>query len=89
MYRQISGTNERVRVIPGVRDRRVRATKVRLYQYSVMKKRHLLPMNEIDLKLNKFIYFLSVEIFRILKMLLDGYNIYLQNTLNIVPLNID
>ena len=46
-------------------------------------------MNEIDLKLNKFIYFLSVEIFRILKMLLDGYNIYLQNTLNIVPLNID
>ena len=31
MYREISGTDERVRAIPGVRDRRVRATKVRLY----------------------------------------------------------
>ena len=31
MYRQIAGTDERVRVIPGVRDKRVRATKVRLY----------------------------------------------------------
>ena len=31
MYREIAGTDERVRAIPGVRDRRVRATKVRLY----------------------------------------------------------
>ena len=31
MYREIAGTYERVRTIPGVRDRRVRATKVRLY----------------------------------------------------------
>ena len=31
MYREIAGTEERVRAIPGVRDRRVRATKVRLY----------------------------------------------------------
>ena len=32
MYREIAGTDERVRAIPGVRDRRVRATKVRLYR---------------------------------------------------------
>ena len=31
MYREIAGTDERIRAIPGVRDRRVRATKVRLY----------------------------------------------------------
>ena len=31
MYREIAGTDERVQAIPGVRDRRVRATKVRLY----------------------------------------------------------
>ena len=31
MYREIAGTDERVRPIAGVRDRRVRATKVRLY----------------------------------------------------------
>ena len=31
MYREIVGTDERVQAIPGVRDRRVRATKVRLY----------------------------------------------------------
>ena len=31
MYREIAGTDEQVRAIPGVRDRRVRATKVRLY----------------------------------------------------------
>ena len=31
MYREIAGTDERVPAIPGVRDRRVRATKVRLY----------------------------------------------------------
>ena len=31
MYREIAGSDERVRAIPGVRDRRVRATKVRLY----------------------------------------------------------
>ena len=31
MYREIAGTDERVRAIPGVRDRQVRATKVRLY----------------------------------------------------------
>ena len=31
MYRGIAGTDECVRAIPGVRDRRVRATKVRLY----------------------------------------------------------
>ena len=31
MYREIAGTDERVRAIPGVPDRRVRATKVRLY----------------------------------------------------------
>ena len=31
MYREIVGTDERVRAIPGVRDRRVRATEVRLY----------------------------------------------------------
>ena len=31
MYREIAGTDERVRAIPGVRDRRVRVTKVRLY----------------------------------------------------------
>ena len=31
MYREIAGTDERVRAIPGVRNRRVRATKVRLY----------------------------------------------------------
>ena len=30
MYRDIAGTDERVRAIPSVRDRRVRATKVRL-----------------------------------------------------------
>ena len=33
MYREIAGTDERVRANPGVRDRRVRATKVRLYIY--------------------------------------------------------
>ena len=46
MYREIDGTDERVRAIPGVRDRRVRATKVRLYMqqasvaalYMVMRK---------------------------------------------------
>ena len=31
MHREVAGTDERVRAIPGVRDRRVRATKVRLY----------------------------------------------------------
>ena len=31
MYREIAGTDERVRAIPGVHDRRVPATKVRLY----------------------------------------------------------
>ena len=31
MCREIAGTEERIRRIPGVRDRRVRATKVRLY----------------------------------------------------------
>ena len=31
MYREIAGTDEQVRAIPGVRDRRVRATKVRMY----------------------------------------------------------
>ena len=31
MYREIAGTDERDRVIPGVRDRRVRATKDQLY----------------------------------------------------------
>ena len=31
MYREIAGTDEQVRAIPGVRDRRVRATKVQLY----------------------------------------------------------
>ena len=31
MYREIAGTDEPVRAIPGVRDRRVRVTKVRLY----------------------------------------------------------
>ena len=31
MYGEIAGTDERVRAIPGVRGRRVRATKVRLY----------------------------------------------------------
>ena len=31
MYREIAGTDERVRAIPGVRDRQVRVTKVRLY----------------------------------------------------------
>ena len=31
MYKEIAGTDERVRVIPGVRDKRDRATKVRLY----------------------------------------------------------
>ena len=31
MYSEIVGTDERVRAIPGVRDRRVRAIKVRLY----------------------------------------------------------
>ena len=31
MYREIAGTDEGVRANPGVRDRRVRATKVRLY----------------------------------------------------------
>ena len=35
MYREIAGTDERVRAIPGVRNRRVRPTKVRLYfQYN-------------------------------------------------------
>ena len=34
MYWEIAGTDERVRAIPGVRDRRVRATKVRLYMNS-------------------------------------------------------
>ena len=32
MYGEIAGTEERVRAIPGVRDRRVRGTKVRLYK---------------------------------------------------------
>ena len=36
MYRQIAGTDERVRVTPGVRDRRVRATKVRLYPHKIV-----------------------------------------------------
>ena len=36
MYREIDGTDERVRAIPGVRDRRVRATKVRLYYSFIM-----------------------------------------------------
>ena len=31
MYGEIAGTDERVRGIPGVRDRRVQATNVRLY----------------------------------------------------------
>ena len=39
MYREIAGTDERVRVIPGVRDRRVRATKVRLYVVGTQKNR--------------------------------------------------
>ena len=34
MYREIAGTDGRVRAIPGVRDGRVRATKVRLYSVS-------------------------------------------------------
>ena len=34
MYREIAGTDERVRAMPGVRNRRVRATKVRLYSES-------------------------------------------------------
>ena len=33
MYREIAGTDERVRANPGVRDRRVRATKFRLYYF--------------------------------------------------------
>ena len=33
MYREIAGTDKRVRAIPGVRDRQVRAIKVRLYMY--------------------------------------------------------
>ena len=33
MYREIAGTDEQVRAIPGVPDRRVRATKVRLYMH--------------------------------------------------------
>ena len=43
MYREIAGTNERVRAIPGVRDRRVRATKVRLYlsSYSPLNEGHV------------------------------------------------
>ena len=35
MYREIAGTDERVRATPGVRDRRVRATKVRLYLFGI------------------------------------------------------
>ena len=35
MYREIAGTDVRVRAIPGVRDRRVRATKVRLLLFVV------------------------------------------------------
>ena len=31
MYREIAGTDERVRAIPGVQDSRVPATKVQLY----------------------------------------------------------
>ena len=44
MYREIAGTEEQVRAIPGVRDRRVRATKVRLYNSVAV----LLGVNEFS-----------------------------------------
>ena len=38
MYWEIAGTDERVPAIPSVRDRRVRATKVRLYLVLILEK---------------------------------------------------
>ena len=48
MYREIARTDERVLVFPGVRDRRVRATKVRLYVSGAQKNR----LNEMVLLSN-------------------------------------
>ena len=50
MYREMAGTDERVRAIPGVRDRRVRATKVRLYEnLCKLQKSFLLGFFELDI----------------------------------------
>ena len=45
-----------------------------------MKKRDLFPMNEMDLKsIKSLFFFLSIESFRILEMLFDSLNVYLQH----------
>ena len=54
-----------------------------------MTTKDVFPMNEMDLKcihiLN--VFFLSIENFRISKMLFDDPIVYLLHTLNIVPWN--
>ena len=52
-----------------------------------MKNRELFTINEMDLKFNKKKsgFFLSMEKFGISEMLFISLDIYLQNTLNIVP----
>ena len=60
MYREIAGTDERVRAIPGVRDRRVRATKVRLYVLGAQKK---LPLIEMVLLSTHICFDLEMRIF--------------------------
>ena len=61
MYREMAGTDERVRAIPGVRDRRVRATKVRLYISRINSKTSKVNQQSV-LNLDRTITFTSVTL---------------------------
>ena len=57
MYREIAGTDERVRAIPGVRDRQVRATKVRLYSSAIRWSIVYIEGSEVIISKKKLLYF--------------------------------
>ena len=51
-----------------------------------MKKRNWFPMNEMDLKFSKMVFFSNqYKILEIWKMLFNGLDVYLWHTLDSVP----